>query len=207
MERAVRFLIFFLIFNFVCHLTVDAQSSGESCAQISDDDRRLGCYDSIFNQTSTERSAEDRGKWIVREETSKLDDTANVHLLLISEDKHRDRFGGSTSSSISIACRENATSLWVRFADEFMSDNAGGGRVTYRIDEARAQTKNFRESNNNQALGLWNGGSSVPFIKSFLDAETLLLRATPFSASSVTATFDVRGLAQAIKPLRDACSW
>lgn len=106
-----------------------------------------------------------------------------------------------------IACRENTTSLYISFADHFMSSLQGRGIVTYRIDKAPAEKRRFLESNDNSVLGLWNGGSSIPFIKQLLGRNTLLVRATPFSDSSVTAEFPISGLEEVIEPLREACHW
>lgn len=192
--------------SFIGAFSAEAQS-GQTCAKIVSDAARLECYDLVFKKSVVSGDTSGTGKWRVREEISKLDDTANVSLTLTSSDKHPGKFGGSKESTIFIACRENTTSIYVSFADHFMSDNAGGGEVTYRIDKKEAAKKSFRESSDNSVLGLWSGASAIPFIKGLVGGETLLLRAIPFSESAVTATFDIRGLENALKPLRTACKW
>jgi type VI secretion system protein VasI len=87
-----------------------------------------------------------------------------------------------------------------------MSDHQHG-KVIYRLDEKPAGEKNMRESTDHKALGLWNGGASIPFIKQMFSHEKLLIRATPHSESPVTATFAISGLENAIKPLRENCGW
>jgi type VI secretion system protein VasI len=57
------------------------------------------------------------------------------------------------------------------------------------------------------ALGLWNGNAAIPFIKKMMEHEKMVIRATPFSDSAVTAEYRISGLEEAIKPLRDACKW
>jgi type VI secretion system protein VasI len=88
-----------------------------------------------------------------------------------------------------------------------MSDRAGGGTVTYRVDRLPPRTQPFSVSNDNKSLGLWGATSAIPFIKSLFGAERLLLRATPFRESDLNLEFNVSGLEEAIKPLRTACKW
>jgi type VI secretion system protein VasI len=190
-----------------CTSVSNSQSSGSECGKVRDDGARLECYDLLFKVDRVSNSPADEGKWRVTEDVSKFDDTRKVFIRLTSEDKHPGRFGGQESSYLAIACRENTTSLWMTFAGSFMSSDAGDGTVTYRIDSEASKKRQFRESNDNSALGLWNGGSSIPFIKGMIGKDKLVVRATPFSESSVTATYDIRGLDEAIKPLRAACNW
>lgn len=88
-----------------------------------------------------------------------------------------------------------------------MSDNRGGGRVDYRIDDNPADYRSMEESSDNKALGLWSGGRSIPFIKSLFGGETIFMRASPFNESPVEMTFNISGLEEAIEPLREACGW
>lgn len=88
-----------------------------------------------------------------------------------------------------------------------MSDHAGAGRVAYRINDQTADTRDFNVSSDNEALGLWNSGSSIPFIEKLFGAEQLFVQATPFSDSAVNNFFDIGGLETAIVPLREACHW
>ena len=88
-----------------------------------------------------------------------------------------------------------------------MADIQGYGTITYRIDDQPARKKEFGESTNNEVLGLWNGGTAIPFIKSLFGAETLRVRAMPFNESALETTFSVAGLTEEIGPLRKACGW
>jgi hypothetical protein len=75
--------------------------------------------------------------------------------------------------------------------------------IVSAISDAAAKTKSSDESNDNEALGLWSGGAAIPFIKELFGATTLLVRATPFNESAVTAELPIAGLEEAIKPLRE----
>lgn len=180
-----------------------AEEDPKKCAAIQKDEARLECYDLIFKKSAA--VVPTMSLWQVREEISKLDDSKNVYLYLDST-SYRDRFGNAKSVTLGIACRESETNLWLAF-DEFMSDNSGGGKVTYRIDKAPAKAVDFTESSDNHGLGLWYGPSAIKFAKKLFGANNLLIRATPFSDSSIQVEFPITGLEEAIKPLRKACNW
>ena len=185
-----------------------AQSTGEACARIEDDASRFECYDLVFRADRIDSAVQgDTGKWDVTEDVSKFDDSRKVVLRLQSEDTSPGQFGGQRHSWLYAACRENETNLWMTFADNFMATSLGGGEVTYRFDKQPAAKQTFSESNDNEALGLWSNRTAIAFLKDMIGKETLIVRATPFNESSVTVTYDIRGLEEAIKPLQTACNW
>lgn len=192
-----------------------AVADTEACLSIADDTERLACFDAALGydggtvaevEAEEPPNPEDTGAWNVVSETSKMDDSTNVFLTLRTDEQTNCPYK-SGAHTLMIACRENTTALWVSFGGCFMSSIQGKGRVTYRLDSETAQQARFRESNDNSALGLWNGGASIPFIKKLLGHERLLLRATPFSDSTVTGEYSIQGLDTAIAPLRAACNW
>ena len=184
-----------------------AEAEIARCLAIENSLDRLACYDEEAGHAPVVREeSPGTGDWRVRTETSKMDDSMNVWLTLRSTEQTNCPYK-TGSHSIHIACRENETNLWLRFGGCFMSSIQGKGRVTYRLDTGKAQTRNFRESNNNMALGLWSSGQAIPFIKRMLGHDRLIVRATPFSDSTVTAEYRISGLAEAVAPLREACNW
>lgn len=88
-----------------------------------------------------------------------------------------------------------------------MSDYGSKGEITNRLDKEDAKSRDFTESNDNEALGLWHGGVAIPFVKELFGHDTLLVRATPYSESAVTMEFDISGTEVAATPLREACNW
>lgn len=186
-------------------LSAGAAQSNAECAIVHDDARRLECYDLAWRKTVAAPPA--KGDWRVRVETSRLDDSKNVFISLTSTNTQSKRFGGEEAGTLFIACRENTTSLFFIFGGNFMADNAGGGRITYRIDDRKAQSRGFLESTDHEALGLWSGGTAIPFLKQVFGAKTLLIRAVPLSESALTYDYAVADLEEAIAPLREACHW
>lgn len=145
--------------------------------------------------------------WDVRYGRSQIDDSRTVQITTRSLRTHANRYGQQRPLILTIVCRENKTNAHISFAEHFMSDIQGGGKVTYRVDAKPAKNRNFRESNDHSVLGLWGGGSSIPWLRELFGAEKLIVRATPFSESAVEGEFNISGLEEVINPLREACNW
>jgi len=184
-----------------------ADADVERCTNIAESLKRLACYDDEAGfEPEVKEEVIGTGDWRVRTETSKIDDSKTVFLSLSSEEQTNCRYKNGPHT-VYLACRENSTNLWFHFGDCFMSSIQGKGRVTYRLDSDKAATEGFRESNSNMALGLWSGSQAIPFIKKMIGHELMVVRATPFSDSTVTAEYNISGLEEAIKPLRESCNW
>jgi type VI secretion system protein VasI len=186
-----------------------AQSSGAGCAAVEDGQARLACYDALFRtEATTETPAGSTGKWTVRRETSRLTDKVEIFMTVESDQIVPSRFGGSGSrAALLLRCQDNTTAMTVWFGGRFMADSGGFDRVTYRIDDKPPVQGRWSASTNNEHMGLWSGGVSIPAIKSMFGARNFLLVATPFNESPITLDFKIGGLEAAIKPLREACAW
>lgn len=176
------------------------------CVGIDDPDTRLSCYDDAFVKTEVKETLP-QSEWFVKVDQSALDDSKTVILTLDSKTQFYDQYGQLKNGTLIIRCMENTTSLYIIWGGHFMSDSRNGGRVDYRVDDKKASRVNMVESNDNKALGLWNGGKSIPFIKKLLGANQLYVRATPFSESAVQMSFNIAALDKAIEPLRETCKW
>lgn len=177
------------------------------CTGIAVDEERLACYDleSGFVASKSENSG--IGHWIKRVDVSQLTDDKNVFLNLQSENEMPARFRGAGPATLLLRCMENTTSAFFLFNGHFMSDIQGRGKIEYRIDDKSMRSINTQVSTDNEALGLWNGGKSIPFIKQLIGGQRLVVRATPHSESAMTANFDIRGIDEAVNELRETCNW
>ncbi|WP_447896018.1 type VI secretion system-associated protein TagO [Vreelandella sp. GE22] len=148
--------------------------------------------------------------WRVRESVSQMDDSRSVYLTTQSNERIPGRFGRSPGkATLYVRCVENTTALLLQMNGNHMTSSPyhDWGDVRMRIDDNPAFTKSMTESTNNQSLGLWGGGQSIPVIRRMFDAELLTMRATPYSESPITMTFDITALKDEIAPLREACHW
>lgn len=150
---------------------------------------------------------EDPGKWVISEDKSAFDDTRTVILSIASDEPIRGQFGSPGPAMLYLRCMENTTVTYLWLNDLFLSDLEGYGVVDYRLDERDATSVRMTSSTDNKALGLWDGGSSIPFLKQLIGARNIVFRATPFNESPVEFGFDLAGLEAAITPLREACVW
>jgi len=211
---------------------VPAQSTDDphACVSIQSDTLRLACFDAAFApdgqaassvdsaagggngtkaaETAPALASPDTGKWQLSTDKSAMTDDQNVFLRLTSENPIAGRFGNAGNGLLLLRCMENTTAVVFRFNDQFMASIQSYGVIEYRIDKSPIVWRLYtQESTDNMALGLWRGRAAIPFIKSLLGHETLLVRATPFNESPVTLTYDISGIDNAIAPLRKTCRW
>lgn len=209
-----------LVFLFAVSLSVSANAQTPDdlirCTIASDSTERLKCFDGLASKeqakrdeaakkgTSTPRST---GDWRVQIDQSPIDDSKTVVLISKTKDTLPGRFGKESSPSLILRCLRNTTSAYINFDGHHMADIQGYGKITFRVDKNKAFSRNTEVSTDNKALGLWNGGTAIPFIKQILGGETLLVQATPFSESPLTFSINISEIDEAIKPLRETCGW
>lgn len=193
-----------ILTGIIAALAVGAAHAADDCIDISNDQRRLACYDAEYRPVDT---VAQQSSWMVNTSTSPIDDSTSVYMRVSSKESITDRLGRPANADLWIRCNENTTSMIFKFAKHHMASLNQYGNVTLRVDNQQARTMRMHESTDNQAIGLWNGGSSIPVIRQLFDHDTLTVRATPYSESPITTQFPISGLKQAITPLREACNW
>ena len=166
-----------------------------------------GSEPAVEEPSSDAAGSAEKGHWALTEDKSALDDSRTVVLSINSEEPIRGQFGPPGPAVMYLRCMENSTVLYLWLNDLFLSDIQGFGSVDYRIDDGKAASLRMEGSTDNKALGLWNGGASIPVIKKLIDGKRVVFRATPFNESPVEFSFDLSGLDAAIAPLKEACSW
>jgi type VI secretion system protein VasI len=181
------------------------------CLKVENDLDRLACYDRVSGRTpatTTEPPAADKGAWIVQTEKSAMTDQTDVFATVFSEEVVNCGWNDGDRIQLTLRCMENTTSMIFGTGCHMTSSEYNNyGDVDLRVDEQQARTVGFQESTNNRSLGLWNGGRSIPEIKRLFGGKKLLARMTPFSENAFTATFDISGVEEAVKSLREACGW
>jgi len=75
------------------------------------------------------------------------------------------------------------------------------------LDDQNPIVKRMDVATNNEAVGLWSGGASIPFIKSMIGKKRMVVRITPYGENTREMTFPIEGLEYFIDPLRESCNW
>ena len=169
---------------------------------------RLACYDNLAPEAAKQnpaRTSATVSKWRVQTQTSKIDDSNNVFLVLQAESEIQGWPSKHFTPSLTIRCRERRTEMYIAIgmaADvEYVVDTA---TVTFRIDKQPAFKVAANKSTDGVALFI---PQATSLAKRLFPGETLLFQFIPFNSSGQMTTFDIRGLSEAIKPIREACKW
>jgi type VI secretion system protein VasI len=144
-------------------------------------------------------------KWRVNRETSRIDDSTNVVLSLNAESSISGWPGKNSTPSLILRCKEKKTEAYiVTGMSPQVEYGTDGATVTLRFDKEKATKYHTSKSTDGEALFF---GQSVGLIKNMLGHTTLLFEFVPFNSSPAMTTFDLRGLADAVKPLKEICKW
>jgi len=181
------------------------QTEVAKCAAKGSDASRLICYDNLAKSLGVDKPktkiSTGKGKWIVREDKSAIDDTINVYLSISSNKPIRSGYN-TVRPTLYVRCAENKTNIFLTWNLYLGIDET---TMLTRFDKQKANTRSWSISTDNKAVFI--RGSDINFAKQLMKHDKLLTQITPYSESPVMATFDIRGLSEAIKPLRKACRW
>jgi type VI secretion system protein VasI len=142
--------------------------------------------------------------WEVVTGESRLDSSSTVVLRIESDDELQSNVGSSYRAWLYLRCRENATSAFVTAEQWFLTGDQVS--IAYRVDKEKPQAQTWARSTNYNAAGIWDGARAIPFIKSLLGHETLVVRVTSRDGVKESA-FNIAGLEVHVGPLKQACKW
>ena len=210
----IRIVFYAAILNFIAVDFATAQDPRfQVCHALSDPTERVACYDQetayLAPKGNDLNSENNFGQWIRHIDKSSMTDDINIYFRLLSSNEifHEYDHQRKTGRAVIIArCRENSTAFIVRMDDKFLADSGGFGSIEYRVDQRPMKKRNFRESTDNKALGLWRGGG-IPFMKELEGGQKLVLRVTPYNESAQEMEFDIRGINEVVRQVRAECKW
>ena len=102
---------------------------------------------------------------------------------------------------MTVACIRQTTMVMVEWSRFIGTDKT---LVTHRLDQEEAEENNWSISNDHSSTIFPVGGGNA-LAQRMVDGKRLLVRVTPYSETSVTATFLLDGLGQALSKAR-SCS-
>lgn len=178
-------------------------SSIAKCAMVEEDLSRLECFDQIAKvyqldgQHAVNFQAGYTGKWVVDNKKNPINDSRTVTLTL-KADSGGTRFGKPIT--LVARCESNKTELLINWR-AYLGSQAD---VTLRIGAGDAKTSSWDVSSDKQAT---YNRTPTEMLKEMLAADKMVAQVTPFNVDPYTAVFNISGLDQAIKPLRETCNW
>ena len=178
------------------------------CATEKNSVTRLACYDKLAPQAAAQdpgRGSANISKWHVESETSPIDDSKNVVASIQANSPIIGWPGKRFTPALVIRCKERKTEAYLVTGMsptvEYGTDTA---TVTFRLDKQPAFKVHANKSTDGEALFL---PQPVALVKRLLEGHTLLFEFVPFNSSGQMTAFDLTGLTEAVKAVRDACRW
>ena len=138
------------------------------------------------------------GKWEVHEDVSPLDDSKTVIMALSSEDRI-----GQTRPQLVVRCMEGETHVFIDY-DTILGRPGYDVTVWTRFDQRPAESSRWAVSSSGTAIFADYGVSLALEIAS---ARMLFVRVIPERGNRISATFQLKGSVEAMRPLREACGW
>ena len=207
-HRPIQIVIAVLGVTLVFSANADVNTDVARCAAESNSVKRLECFDSLSNRlgvASPKTTISTTSKWEVRKETSRIDDSTNVTISLDADSSISGWPGKTHTPSLVLRCKERKTDAYIITGmPPQVEYGTNGASVTIRFDKEKATKYQTSKSTDGEALFF---GQSVGLIKNMLQHTTLLFEFVPFNSSPAMTTFDLRGLAEAVKPLKETCKW
>jgi type VI secretion system protein VasI len=168
---------------------------------------RLSCFDALAKtlgvsqpRVTAQPAARGTGKWIVRTETSPIDDSKNVYLTLEANETISGMIGWERPSLV-LRCKEKKPVAYIAWNVYLGLESTS---ILTRLDNEPATTSTWSISTDNKAA--FYGDEAMPFIDTLAGHTRLLAQVTPYGEAPALVTFSLSGLNEAAKLLHKACS-
>ncbi|MAT45171.1 MAG: hypothetical protein CL609_22820 [Anaerolineaceae bacterium] len=154
--------------------------------------------------TRPTKTTDPEGKWFTYMGKSSFDDSTSVDLELKANTGVSGWPNNSYTPRLHVRCLEGKKEVYIDVGMSFDVEYGLYGRATVRIrfDSNEAFELIGTQSTDGEAL-FFDYPNNL--IDKMLVSEKMTFGFTPFNSSPVSTTFDLFGLAEAIKPLNSAC--
>lgn len=188
-------------------LATPAPAQGEKdeitrCGAIAGATERLACFDALANRlgvpTPKPPAPAESGQWNVSTETSPIDNSQNVYLVLEANESIPG-LAGRVQPVLVMRCKEGRTEAYINWKVYLGLDTT---TVLTRLDGENATRTTWSISTDNKATF---HSHADRFLRQLAGHQKLLAQVIPFGESPAMVTFSTAGLDEAAKPLQEAC--
>ncbi|PJG81976.1 hypothetical protein [Caviibacterium pharyngocola] len=198
-----KWLLLYLLFPFMAV----AQETGESCSQITDNDKRLECYDSVFikqdNDTNKSKEIDSQlaklMSWEYRETKDEMRETTNYFASILSSNKVEFSFPYQGGSHLYMTLRKHSELgndvMFIISKGQF-SCRINGCKISVKFDNNKVENYTMSEPD--------SGGSDTLFISSSQDikkftdklrkSKKVIVELPFYEHGKKQFTFDIEGL-------------
>jgi len=178
--------------------TSELKKEIEMCSYVKADIARLECFDNFTKSLGLSADIGENGNWRVNVTVNPLNDSKTVSLVV---DGSRGSARWNEIIYLIITCQDKETNLYISWSD-YLGTKAN---VLTRIGNEEATSQEWLLSTDKKSSFY---PTNVPdFIKTLFGNDKFVAQITPQNEIPVTASFDITGTENAIKPLRETCGW
>lgn len=191
--------ILYLVALLVLSKSAYGMGTAQDCARMFVDIERLACYDVLFQ--SKEEEKDEKELPIVWEY---INHNGRDVLTIIGQDNVLTR-NGAAQADLHIGCIDDQISIYLDFFKRMDINGYGYQKVFYKVDDRVLKVMKMSLSRSQKMIGVWETDITKPVINDLIEGDELVIRAVQANHEISIATFDVRGLKTAIRPIANEC--
>ncbi len=142
----------------------------------------------------------DTGSWKLRTKVSSFDDTKAIYLELPADQPLWD----ASLPLLTLSCKENSLQAYVFGIAPQPDPRSDLSSARLRFDKAEAQTLKMVRAVADDALFF---RQPLEIVRTMINHDQMLFGFTSVDSELLMATFDLRGLSEALSPLQEECAW
>ena len=191
--------ILYLVALLVFSKSAYGMGTAQDCAKMFVDIERLACYDVLFQPKEKEK--DEKEPPIVWEY---INHNGRDVLTIIGQENVLTR-NGAAQADLHIGCIDDQISIYLDFFKRMDINGYGYQKVFYKVDDRVLKMMKMSLSRSQKMIGVWESEMTKPVITDLIEGDELVIRAVQANHEISIATFDVRGLKKAIRPIANEC--
>ncbi len=203
---------FLVVFIYLSVAQASLVENLQQCRGIELSAERLECYDRMPLQpknkaTVVKESERNIGNWIISDKKNIMDGSHNVSLMLKGNPIATE--WGEKHPELILRCVNNTTDVMVAWP-YFMGSKGQDGRI--KFDDENPKTDQWWIPSTTGTTLFYAphpvyGGDPKSLLQAMIKHQKVVIESTPYDRIPTQVIFNIKGLKNAIKPLRKACHW